>query len=100
MPSFENVFISGLKYEIQSQVLMAHPHASMEATQHAKEAQKIISAQNHKHSFVPLTQPTSPTLPLTPINIQKLTRVEMEEHQLKGICYNCDDTYFLGHKCK
>jgi hypothetical protein len=22
------------------------------------------------------------------------------EHQLKGFCYNCDEKYFLGHKCK
>jgi hypothetical protein len=32
--------------------------------------------------------------------MQKLTRVEMVERQLKGICYNCDDKYFLGHKYK
>jgi len=24
----------------------------------------------------------------------------MVEWQLKGIFYNCDDKYFLGHKCK
>ena len=24
----------------------------------------------------------------------------MVEHQLKGLFYNCDDKYFLGHKCK
>jgi hypothetical protein len=24
----------------------------------------------------------------------------MVECQLKGLCYNCDDKYFLGHKCK
>jgi hypothetical protein len=24
----------------------------------------------------------------------------MDEHQLKGLCYNCDEKYFLGHKCK
>jgi hypothetical protein len=24
----------------------------------------------------------------------------MAEHQLKGLCYNCDEKYFLGHKCK
>jgi hypothetical protein len=24
----------------------------------------------------------------------------MEERQLKGLCYNCDEKYFLGHKCK
>jgi hypothetical protein len=24
----------------------------------------------------------------------------MDECQLKGLCYNCDEEYFLGHKCK
>jgi hypothetical protein len=24
----------------------------------------------------------------------------MVEHQLKGLCYNFDDKYFPGHKCK
>jgi hypothetical protein len=24
----------------------------------------------------------------------------MAECQLKGLCYNCDDKYFSGHKCK
>jgi hypothetical protein len=24
----------------------------------------------------------------------------MDKRQLKGLCYNCDDKYFLGHKCK
>ena len=24
----------------------------------------------------------------------------MIEHQLKGLCYNCDEKYFSRHKCK
>jgi hypothetical protein len=24
----------------------------------------------------------------------------MDELQLKGLCYNCDEKYFPGHKCK
>jgi hypothetical protein len=24
----------------------------------------------------------------------------MDEFQLKGLYYNCDDKYFMGHKCK
>jgi hypothetical protein len=24
----------------------------------------------------------------------------MAQHQLKGLCYNCDEKYFLDHKCK
>jgi hypothetical protein len=46
------------------------------------------------------TKPVNPTTPSAPLKIQKLTRDEMVECQLKGLCYNCDDKYFLGHKCK
>jgi hypothetical protein len=24
----------------------------------------------------------------------------MVECQLKGLCYNCDEKYFMGHKCE
>jgi hypothetical protein len=37
---------------------------------------------------------------LGPNNIQKLTRAEMDERQIKGLCYNCDDKYFFEHKRK
>jgi hypothetical protein len=53
-----------------------------------------------KPSFIPLPRPTNPTPPATPLKIQKLTWEEMVECQLKGLCYNCDDKYFMGHKCK
>jgi hypothetical protein len=29
-----------------------------------------------------------------------VTREEMVECQLKILCYNCDDKYFPGYKCK
>jgi hypothetical protein len=66
----------------------------------AKEAQQIISSQNRKPSFIPHPKLVNPTTPSAPLKIQKLTRAEMDECQLKGLCYNCDDKYFPGHKCK
>jgi hypothetical protein len=48
----------------------------------------------------PCPKPVNPTTPSAPLKIQKLTKAEMDERQLKGLCYNCDDKYFLGHKCK
>jgi hypothetical protein len=72
----------------------------VEATKRAKEAQQVVSSQNRKPSFIPLPKPVTPTTPSAPLKIQKLTRVEMAERQLKGLCYNCDDKYFSGHKCK
>jgi hypothetical protein len=78
---------------------MARPHTWLEATQHAKESQQIVSSQTHKPYFIPLTRPTNPSPPPTPLKIPKLTQDEMVELQLKGHCYNCDDKYFSGHKC-
>jgi hypothetical protein len=72
----------------------------VETTKIDKEAQQVVSSQNRKPSFIPCPKPVNPTTPSTPLNIQKLTRDEMHECQLKGLCYNCDDKYFLDHKCK
>jgi hypothetical protein len=97
---FRECFISGLKDEIRSQVLMAHPQTWLEATKRAKESQQVVFSQNKKPSFVPRPRPTNPNPPVTPLKVQKLTRDEMVECQLKGLCYNCDEKYFPGHKCK
>jgi hypothetical protein len=79
---------------------MACPQTWLEATKHSNGAQKVILAQRIKPTFVPLPKPTTPAPYTTPLKVQKLTRVEMVEHQLKGICYNCDDKYFSWDKCK
>ena len=97
---FRECFISGLKDEIRAHVLMARPSSWVEATKRDKEAQQVVSSQNYKPSFNPLPKPVNPTTPSTPLKIQKLTRDEMDECQIKGLCYNCDDKYFTGHKCK
>jgi hypothetical protein len=95
---FKECFISGLKDEIRAQVLMACPQTWLEATKCAKEAQQVVFSQNRKPSFVARPRPTNPALHATPLKIQKLTWVEMDEHQLKGLFYNCDDKYFPEHK--
>jgi hypothetical protein len=79
---------------------MDRPSSWVEGTKRAKEAQQVVSSQNRKPSFIPHPKPVTPTTPSTPLKIQKLTRDEMAERQLKGLCYNCDEKYFLGHKCK
>jgi hypothetical protein len=79
---------------------MAWPHIWVEATKIDKEAQHVVSSQNQKPSFIPPTKLVNPTPPCTPLKIQKLTRVEMDERRLKGLCFNFDDKYFLGHESK
>jgi len=36
----------------------------------------------------------------TPQDPQVNTHAEILKCQLKGLYYNCDEKYFLGHKCK
>jgi hypothetical protein len=79
---------------------MACPPTWLEYTQRAKEAQQVVFSQNKKTPFVPRPRPTNPNPPVTPLKVQKLTRDEMVECQLKGLCYNCEEKYFSGHKCK
>jgi hypothetical protein len=81
---FRECFISGLKDEIRAHFLMAHPQSWVEENERDKEAQHVVSSQNRKPSFIPRTKPVNPT-PST--------------HQLKGLCYNCDEKYFPGHNC-
>jgi len=97
---FRECFIIGLKDEICAHVLMAHPQTWLEVTQCAKEAQQLVSSQTRKSSFPHRPKTTNFSPPATPLKIQKLTRAEMVELQLKVLCYNCDDKYFTRHKCK
>jgi hypothetical protein len=79
---------------------MDRPQIWVEANKRDKEEQQVVSSQNQKPSFIPCTKPINPTTPFAPLKIQKLIGAEMAECQLKNLCYNCDDKYFPGHKCK
>jgi hypothetical protein len=65
-----------------------------------KRPNKLFFPRTKKTPFVPRPRPANPNPPVTPLKVQKLTRDEMVERQLKGLCYNCDEKYFPGHKCK
>jgi hypothetical protein len=75
---------------------MARPQTWLEATQHAKESQHVVSAQTRKPPFIPLTRPTNPAPHPTPLNIHKLTWDEMVEHQIKGFVIIVMTNIFQG----
>ena len=35
-----------------------------------------------------------------PLPIKRLNASQMQERREKGLCYNCDEKYQYGHKCK
>ncbi|XP_077246164.1 uncharacterized protein LOC143886068 [Tasmannia lanceolata] len=41
-------------------------------------------------------QPIGTTTPI----VKKLTQAEMKERRDRGLCYNCDERYTPGHRCK
>ncbi|KAJ0112528.1 hypothetical protein Patl1_02427 [Pistacia atlantica] len=51
---------------------------------------------NNNTMIMPL--PTSTTTDKFPI--RRLSPVEIELHREKGLCYNCDEKFFIGHRCK
>ncbi|XP_075645875.1 uncharacterized protein LOC142617069 [Castanea sativa] len=38
--------------------------------------------------------------PRTKVPSQRLTNAQMEERRKKGLCYNCDEKWQMGHKCR
>jgi hypothetical protein len=82
---FWECFISGLKDEIQTHVLTNHPQNWLEAAQHVEEAQHVVFSQHCKPSFIPCPLPPNLVPHPTPLKIQKLTREEMVERQLKDL---------------
>jgi hypothetical protein len=70
---FRECFINGLKDEIFSHVLMAHPWTWLEAIKTKKESHQVVSSQTKKTPFIPLPKPTLPTPLATPLKIHKFT---------------------------
>jgi len=101
---YKECFISGLKEEIQAYVRMHHSTTWLEATQRALEAETMLNAQMEKPSFTNHNRPPPINAPSTnhtqPWKVQNLSPSEMADRQKRGLCYNCDEKYNLGHKCK
>jgi hypothetical protein len=76
------------------------PQTWLEATKRAKDAQQVMLVHIIKPAFVPCPKPTTTAPHATPLKVQKLTWAKMDDCQLKGLYYICDDIYFPGHKCK
>ena len=91
--------MSGLKDEVRLPVRMLNPPT-------------LIVIKGHKRSYKGTQDQARPSLlgvprltaPVdnrtTKILVKKITAAQMEERKKKGLCYNCDDKWTPGHKCK
>lgn len=60
-----------------------------------------FSSTNSTVPLLPTPQLPSPTTHgSTSVPIRRLTQQEMQERRAKGLCFNCDDKFERGHKCR
>lgn len=78
---------------------------SKQITQHTSKPQQ--SVQTHPGAFQQHTLPTIVTATdnataLTPVALprKQLTNVQMAERRRHGLCFNCEEKFMPGHRCK
>ncbi|XP_023874530.2 uncharacterized protein LOC111987066 [Quercus suber] len=103
-------FLSGLRDEIRLPVRMLNPKSLNEAFGLAKIQEGYNGSCRKFYKFqgdqgrssilgappkVPSLLESKPRLP-----IKRFSPAQMEERKKKGLCYNCDERWAPGHKCK
>ena len=107
-----NCFISGLSIDILREFTILNPYSIAQAIGLAKLIEdKLRDSKPKQHRYTPTPHPTTTnssftksrpntlTPPSAPIPIKHLSSSQMQERRALGLCYNCDDKFFPGHKC-
>ncbi|KAL9441766.1 hypothetical protein AB3S75_020297 [Citrus x aurantiifolia] len=119
-------FILGLKPTIQNELAIHKPSNLPDAIALAKLIEDKLLSYNQKsiswkstNTPIPIPtrnetnirpDPQPPLLPLPPPNpsnppktalpIRRLTTAEMQTHCAQGLCFNCDERFKPGHRCR
>lgn len=98
-----NCFLSGLRVEIQRELQILKPYSLHDAIGmakliEAKLADSRYSSHRSTRSVPPATTGTTPEHSSIPI--KRLTAEAMQERRSRGLCFNCDDPWVTGHRCK
>ncbi|KAA8542515.1 hypothetical protein F0562_023667 [Nyssa sinensis] len=95
-------FISGLKDSIKADVLSGRPKNLSSAIGLARlyEARNISQRRTTPTADLKKvtnkeTTSTSSTLP-----VRRMSPTELQERRAKGLCYNCNEKFVPGHRCK
>nr|KYP50891.1 Transposon Ty3-G Gag-Pol polyprotein [Cajanus cajan] len=112
--AIRNCFISGLSEDIQKELAILKPQTVSQAMGLAKLVEDKLKDVRPKpfrsHSYPSTTAPSSkipstntpqisPTLAPNTLPIKRLSTQQMQERRTAGLCYNCDEKFFPGHKC-
>ncbi|MCH88085.1 hypothetical protein A2U01_0008966, partial [Trifolium medium] len=104
-------FISGLKPAIRREVLAFQPITltqaiSLAKLQEEKFADRFTPSQKPQgsSSAASTTPSFKPTMSITPPKptpvVKRMSPEELQARREKGLCYNCDERYQRGHRCK
>jgi len=59
-----------------------------------------VQLEQGKPSILGLPKTPPPLDPKTRLPFKRISPTQMEETKKKGLCYNCDEKWVPGHKCK
>ncbi|RVW21961.1 hypothetical protein CK203_107764 [Vitis vinifera] len=94
-------FMGGLRSEISETIRMFKPKTLKEATSLARMKDEQLQRQR-RISRPPLPIRTPLALPTTTkaSPVKRLSWEEMQKRRAQGLCFNCDDKFTSGHRCK
>ena len=88
--------MGGLEPEIAEEIQMFKPKTLKEAISLARMKDDHLSRQK---KTVPMSSTTSSIINSSP-TMKQLSWEEMQKRQTQGLCFNCDEKFTPGHKCK
>nr|KYP45909.1 hypothetical protein KK1_032523 [Cajanus cajan] len=93
----------GLQPDIQRDLAILKPQTVSQTMGLAKLIEDKLKDHKTKpfrsSSFSSSTSHTTNQKPIPTIPIKRLTSQQMQERRDAGLCYNCDEKFFPGHKC-
>ncbi|RVW32935.1 hypothetical protein CK203_112638 [Vitis vinifera] len=94
-------FMGGLRSEISETIRMFKPKTLKEATSLAHMKDEQLQHQR-RISRPPLPIRTLLALPTTTkaSHVKRLSWEEMQKRRAQGLCFNCDEKFTSGHRCK
>jgi len=110
LAAITDCFVSGLKLPIQNEISIHQPATVSHAIGWAKPIESKIAASRPyqtSHSRFPYNKP--PLLPTPPhkppdpprsMPIRRLSPTELQLSRSQGLCFNCDERFHTGHRCK
>lgn len=99
---FVGTFMGGLKPEIVDGIRMFKPKSLKEAISLARmRYEHLICQRKATRPFNrSIADSPSPTKFKTASPMKRLTWDEMQKRRAQGLCFNCDEKFTPGHRCK